>query len=422
MRVQCTAGEVLGRDTLFITLDEQVECEQAGAGQPRVQGGAQAPVRHRGHQPRDGRHLERGQLRLRGGPHAPARAPAVFPAMDPTDNGYAKPIEGLRPVVDLNAMKVIRVEEYGHWPLPPQAGNYAADRVDHRARTSSPWRSCQPDGPSFEVDGYQVRWQKWSFVIGFNGREGLTLNNLCYQDGGRGVGPLPRLALRDGRPLRRSGPAAGAQERVRRRRVRPRLLRQQPGARLRLPGAHQVLRRPSLHSRGEPLTIKNAVCMHEEDFGILWKHTDRRLNRPEVRRSRRLVVSSIATVENYEYGFFWYLYQDGNIQFEIKLTGILSLGALLPRRDVPLRHADRAAALRAQPPAFLQRAARPGPRRHGQHGLPGRRRGRSRRAEQTRSRTPSRAKATLAGRRSSRRAPPQPRNRPHLEVRQPVRR
>src|SRR5260370_22531999 len=83
-------------------------------------------------------------------------------------------------------------------------------------------------------------------------------------------------------------------------------------------------------SRGELLTVKNAVCMHEEDYGILWKHTDRRLNTPEVRRSRRLVISSIATVENYEYGFFWYLYQDGNIQFEIKLTGVLSLGALPP--------------------------------------------------------------------------------------------
>src|SRR5262249_37440970 len=84
-------------------------------------------------------------------------------------------------------------------------------------------------------------------------------------------------------------------------------------------------------SRGNPLTIKNAICMHEEDYGILWKHTDRRLpDKPEVRRSRRLVVSSISTVENYEYGFFWYLYQDGNIQFEIKLTGILSLGTLKP--------------------------------------------------------------------------------------------
>src|SRR5260370_40739622 len=75
--------------------------------------------------------------------------------------------------------------------------------------------------------------------------------------------------------------------------------------------------------------------MHEEDYGILWKHTDRRLDTAEVRRSRRLVISSIATVENYEYGFFWYLYQDGNIQFEIKLTGILSLGALQPEKTSP---------------------------------------------------------------------------------------
>jgi primary-amine oxidase len=71
--------------------------------------------------------------------------------------------------------------------------------------------------------------------------------------------------------------------------------------------------------------------MHEEDFGILWKHTDRRLpESPEVRRSRRLVISSVSTVENYEYGFFWYLYQDGTIQLEVKLTGVLSLGAAHP--------------------------------------------------------------------------------------------
>ena len=40
-----------------------------------------------------------------------------------------------------------------------------------------------------------------------------------------------------------------------------------------------------------------------------------------MRRSRRLVVSSIATVGNYEYGFYWYFYLDGSIQLEVKLTG-----------------------------------------------------------------------------------------------------
>src|SRR6476646_9300857 len=46
-------------------------------------------------------------------------------------------------------------------------------------------------------------------------------------------------------------------------------------------------------SRGGALSIPNAICIHEEDFG-----------------------------------FFWYFYQDGNIQFEIKLTGVLSMGTL----------------------------------------------------------------------------------------------
>ena len=56
-------------------------------------------------------------------------------------------------------------------------------------------------------------------------------------------------------------------------------------------------------SRGELFSIQNAVCMHEEDHGMLWKHTDWRTDEVEVRRSRRLVISFIATVANYEYAF-----------------------------------------------------------------------------------------------------------------------
>ena len=44
--------------------------------------------------------------------------PLCFLRRDPTDNGYARPLEGIRPVVDLNTMQVIRVEEHGRWPLP----------------------------------------------------------------------------------------------------------------------------------------------------------------------------------------------------------------------------------------------------------------------------------------------------------------
>ena len=263
--------------------------------------------------------------------------PLCFLRSDPTDNGYAKPIEGLRPVVDLNAMKVLRVEEHGKWELPPQSGHYYADRVAKFREPAKPLDIVQPAGPSFEVNGYAVRWQKWAFVIGFNGREGLTLNNLTYDDNGkkRSIlyrGSLSEMVVPYGDPAEQQarknafdageyglGYCANSLE-----------------LGCDCLGLIKYFDGELCTSRGEPLTIKNAVCMHEEDFGILWKHTDRRLpHKPEVRRSRRLVISSIATVENYEYGFFWYLYQDGNIQFEIKLTGILSMGALHPGEKSP---------------------------------------------------------------------------------------
>ena len=63
-----------------------------------------------------------------------------------------------------------------------------------------------------------------------------------------------------------------------------------------------------------------------------------------MRRLRRLVISFIATVGNYEYGYFWYLYNDGTIEYEIKLSGVLSTGAIAARRAP-------AATARSSPPA-----------------------------------------------------------------------
>ena len=69
---------------------------------------------------------------------------------------------------------------------------------------------------------------------------------------------------------------------------------------------------------------------HEEDAGLLWKHVDWRTGSTSSRRARRLSVSFICTIANYEYGFYMYLGMDGTLQFEVKLTGILSTGATQP--------------------------------------------------------------------------------------------
>ncbi len=86
---------------------------------------------------------------------------------------------------------------------------------------------------------------------------------------------------------------------------------------------------------GTVAKIENAVCMHEEDYGILWKHWDWRTDHTEVRRSRRLVVSFIASIGNYDYGFFWYLYQDGTIESEVKATGIVHTRGAAPGETPP---------------------------------------------------------------------------------------
>jgi primary-amine oxidase len=85
---------------------------------------------------------------------------------------------------------------------------------------------------------------------------------------------------------------------------------------------------------GAPQAIRNAICVHEEDVGILWKHTDIFNGSAQTRRQRRLVVSSWSTVGNYDYGFYWYFYLDGTIEHEVKLTGALFTAAY-PGGDSP---------------------------------------------------------------------------------------
>src|SRR3954471_17003804 len=47
----------------------------------------------------------------------------------PGEHGYARPIEGLVVVVDLDAMAVVEVADHGVVSLPPKAGNYDPERM-----------------------------------------------------------------------------------------------------------------------------------------------------------------------------------------------------------------------------------------------------------------------------------------------------
>jgi primary-amine oxidase len=248
----------------------------------------------------------------------------------PDGNFYSRPIDGLVPVVDLNTMQVIRIEDLGVVPIPPEPSEYA-DRFISKPRTDiKPLSISQPQGVSFEVKGHHIRWQKWDFRIGFTPREGLVLYQVGYEDQGKLRPILYRASLAemvvpygDPRPQHFRKNAFDLGEHG------VGMLANSLKLGCDCLGEIHYFDAALTDSRGNVAMIENAVCLHEEDYGILWKHTDWRLDEAQVRRSRRLAISFIATVDNYEYGFFWYFYQDGTIQYEVKLTGILLCGALI---------------------------------------------------------------------------------------------
>ncbi|MGB8701162.1 MAG: primary-amine oxidase, partial [Thermosynechococcaceae cyanobacterium] len=249
----------------------------------------------------------------------------------PTDNGYARPIEGVIAVIDLNKMEVLRVEDYGVVPLPPQPGNYTPEFVKNYRQDLKPLEIVQPEGASFQVNGHEISWQKWKMRVGFTPREGLVLYTVSYTDQGKERPILYRASLvemtvpyGDPRPQNYRKNAFDVGE------YGLGTLTNSLKLGCDCLGEIYYFDGVITNSRGDVVVIENAICLHEEDYGILWKHVDWRTEQTEVRRSRRLVVSFIATVGNYEYGYYWYFYQDGSIQYEIKLTGIMNTGAAMP--------------------------------------------------------------------------------------------
>jgi primary-amine oxidase len=253
-----------------------------------------------------------------------------FYRASPDDNPYAKPIHGLHAVVDLDDMKVVRVEDLGVIPLPLGTGDYTAGGTPSRAGLR-PIEVRQPAGVSFSVDGWEVCWQNWSFRLGFNAREGLVLHTIDYEDGGRLRPVIHRASVAelvvpygDPRPFQGWRNAFDIGE------YGIGIMADSLELGCNCLGEIRYFDVQLADDKGEPYTIKNAICLHEEDHGILWKHFDAALNHAEVRRSRRLVVSFIITAGNYEYAFYWYFYQDGAIELDIKLTGIVLTTALGP--------------------------------------------------------------------------------------------
>ncbi|MGI5131220.1 primary-amine oxidase [Pseudonocardia sp. CA-107938] len=242
-------------------------------------------------------------------------------------NSWARPIAGLMALVDVAAGEVLEVVDRGARPVPDEDGEF--DRPPSgEFRHVAPLSITQPDGPGFTIDGHRITWQNWELRVSLNALDGLTLHQVGYRDGDELRSVLYRASLAEmavpyGDPdplfewrMALDGGEYGLGTCVNALELGCDCV-----------GEVHYLDAVGVTAAGDPLRRPNAICVHEEDHGIGWKHTDPFTGVAQVRRARRLVISSFYTVGNYDYGAYWYLHQDGSIALEMKLTGIVQTKA-----------------------------------------------------------------------------------------------
>jgi primary-amine oxidase len=257
---------------------------------------------------------------------------------NPDSNHYGYPLPIL-PVMDSNTKKIIRVDRLatGGKEDGSKRNTHKRDILSHASASEyvpellegglrsglKALNVSQPDGPSFSVsDESLVEWQKWSFRVGFSPREGATLHNVRYD--GRSIAyrlSFSEMTVPYGDPRSPyhrkqafdfgdggAGKAANNLE-----------------LGCDCLGVIKYFDAVMCDANGNPSVSKNVICLHEQDNGIGWKHTNYRTNRAVVTRSRELVVQFIITLANYEYIFAWKLDQAGAITIETRATGIVSV-------------------------------------------------------------------------------------------------
>ncbi|GAA1923903.1 primary-amine oxidase [Microbacterium aoyamense] len=260
----------------------------------------------------------------------------TFVSTGADDLGWAHPVDGIVAMVDVVTGEVLDVVDHVDYPVPMEAASFhleswrGPDREGLKAIEIT-----QPAGPSFTIDDEGVlEWAGWRMQVGFDQREGLIFHNVAIGDYTAGDGiPVMRPVLYrasiaemvvpygDPSPQRwfqnffdcgeyLLGGFANSLE-----------------LGCDCVGDITYLDATVAANDGTVHVIPQAICIHEEDAGILWKHTDNWNGSSESRRNRRLVVSFFVTVGNYDYGFYWYFGLDGAIQFEVKATGVVFTSA-----------------------------------------------------------------------------------------------
>ena len=267
------------------------------------------------------------------------------------DNQYAHPLDFVV-ILDTETEEILSVDvrrvNGERTAVPLDAHNYLPQFIgdDYRTDWLKPIDIIQPEGVSFRMTGNEIEWAAFKMHIGFNYREGIVLSDVRVYD------PYEK---RERMLFNRMSVVEMVSTRLYKQigHILTYLFSQVvPYGCPKIPhhrkhafdvgeygtglmsnslelgcdckGAIHYLDAVLSTARGEASVIKNAVCIHEEDNGLLYKHTDFRDNSFISARDRKLIISQIITAANYDYAFYHIFSLDGTYKLEMKLTGMLN--------------------------------------------------------------------------------------------------
>lgn len=253
-----------------------------------------------------------------------------------TDNIYARPLEGITAVVDLDTMKIIGYRDDAKIPLPKAEG------TDYRLSSQkppfgpkiNPISMEQSKGPSFKVHGHMVEWANWKFHIGFDVRVGPVISTADVFDEEKGklrsvmyrgfvsemfvpyMDPTQDWYYKTYIDAGEFGLGLSASS------LDP--LNDCPRNAYYMDAFYAG-------ADGEPVKMPDVFCVFERYAGdVSWRHTEAGIPNlviTEVRPEVTLVVRMVSTVGNYDYIFDWEFKTNGAIRVQVGLSGILEMKA-----------------------------------------------------------------------------------------------
>ena len=250
-----------------------------------------------------------------------------------TKNFWARPIEGVTAVVDLEKGEVVKLIDTGVRPIPESPVDLDEGSVGPLRKASGRISIHQPEGPNFTVHGHQVRWQNWHFHLRIDPRLGPVISTVSYNDGGRMRSILYQGSISE-LFVPYMDPDIGwyfrtyldAGEYGVGKLAAPLL----PG--LDAPDNAVFFDAVFADDHGIPYTQERAACLFERYAGdVAWRHYEGVNGQSEVRRKTELVLRFISAIGNYDYILDFVFGLDGSIKVALGSSGVEQVAAVQSR-------------------------------------------------------------------------------------------